>query len=481
MFVAKRLYLMNRRNLLQLFGVSGAAALAGCGDGSNVDTESSADNQSSSKASEQIVIRDIEWNWGDDGLYQVTIAVGNKGERPVRLDRIGFRIESDDTDFNTSRSLDTTLSPGTADKIAISSSLSVKVKKLRTLIGTATVETDIGTVSESFPYDPDLPALLTFNSVILNWDGNTITDATFGVGNRGDLLTSVQTSATANGKEVASTPTERIYPSGGQSLTVSDPESLQPANSGEHAELKFTADSPAGQVVGIISQQITDADLSIDSMSSGWANGRFVELSATLSIGADTNFSPSVQVTIDDDRIDENKLVKFDKLPANERISNLSFYNEAPSVGRQATEPDPYEIRTGGTHEVVLNLELEDESISAAHSKEFDGLDTSFSDIEALFSSPGNGTGDIELSEVTFTVRNGGDVVLRYDSIEVEIGGTSRSGGLTASEGLLPASSEQERVLLDDNIAVSPGEKELAISLFFEGDVIERTTATVTA
>lgn len=473
---------MNRRNLLQLFGVSGAAALAGCGDSSNVDTESSDDNESSSKTSERIVISGIEWSWDDAGLYQVTIVVGNKGEDPVRLDRIGLALESRDANLNTSRNLNTTLSPGIADKIAISSSPGVKVEKLRTLIGTITVETDIGTVSESFPYDPYLPALLTLNSVSPNWDGNTITDAGFGVGNRGDLLTSVQTSATANGEEVASTPTEEIYPGGGQALTVSDPESLQPANSGEDAELKFTADSPAGQVVGIISQQMTDADLSIDSMSSGWANGRFVELSATLSIGADTNFSPSVQVTVDDDRIDDdNILIEFDELPANERIRNLSFYNEAPSVGRQPVTPDPYEIRTGGTHEVVLNLELEDESISASHSKEFDGLDTSFSDIEASFSGLGNSTDDVELSEVTFTVRNGGDVVLRYDSIEVEIGGTSRSGGLTAGEGLLPASSEQERVLLDDNIAVSPGEKELAISLFFEGDVIERTTTTVTA
>jgi hypothetical protein len=469
---------MNRRNLLQLFGVSGAAALAGCGGSSNVDTESSDDNESSSKISERIVIRDIEWNWGDDGSYQVAMAVVNKGEHPVRLDRIGFTLESPDTDFNTSRSLDTTLSPGTAEPIAISSSPDVKVKKLRTLIGTATVETDIGTVSESFPYDPDLPALLTFQWLSPKWDGNTITETRFNIGNRGDLPTSVQISATAGGEEVASTPTDLIYPGRRRSLVVSDPESLQTVNSGEDAELKFTTDSPAGHAAGIISQQATDADLSIDSMSSGWANGHFVELWATVSTGADTDFTPPVQVTIDDHRIDDDSVSEYN-LPANER-TRLNIYSEAPSIGRQATEPDPYEIRTGGTHEVTLNLELEDESISASHSKEFDGLDTSFSDIEASFSSPGNGTDDVELSEVTFTVRNGGDVVLRYDSIEVEIGGTSRSGGLTTGEGVLPGSSEQERVLLGDNIAVSPGEKELAISLLFEGDVIERTTTTVT-
>ncbi|WP_283401699.1 hypothetical protein [Halorubrum sp. DM2] len=467
---------MNRRNVLQFFGVSSAAALAGCGDSSTVDNESSnGDSESSNVASERIVIRDIEWDWGDDGLDQVTIVVVNKGEYPVQLERAEFTLESPDTDL--SRSLNTTLSPGTADKIAISSSQSIKVENLGTQIGTATVETDIGTVSESFPYDPGLPALLTFVSLRPSWDGNTITDATFRVGNLGELLTSVQISATANGEEVATAPTEKIYPGTGRSLVVSDPESLQTATSGEDAELEFTADSPAGQAAGIISQQITDTDLSVDSMSSGWANGQFVELLATLSVNADTDLSPSAQITIDDNKIKNGSFT----IQANERLEDLPFYDEASSLGRQAIEPDPYEIRTGGTHEVVLNLELEDGSISASHSKEFDGLDTVFSDIEASFSSPGNGTDDVELSEVKFGVRNDGDVVLRYDSIEIGIGDPSRTDELTSSKGLLPGSSEQEHVRLSNGIAVSPGEKELTISLLYKGDEIERTTTTVTA
>jgi len=72
-------------------------------------------------------------------------------------------------------------------------------------------------------------------------------------------------------------------------------------------------------------------------------------------------------------------------------------------------------------------------------------------------------------------------VVLRYDTIEIELAGASRTDGLYSAERLLPGSSQTEYASPSENITVSPGEVDLTISLLLGSDVVASTTTTVTA
>lgn len=83
------------------------------------------------------------------------------------------------------------------------------------------------------------------------------------------------------------------------------------------------------------------------------------------------------------------------------------------------------------------------------------------------------------MSSATFSVRNDGDITLRYDSVEVEIGGASRTDNPYGTQELEPESSSTEYVSVTDSIVVDSGSHDLTIRLLLDGDTVASETTTV--
>lgn len=69
--------------------------------------------------------------------------------------------------------------------------------------------------------------------------------------------------------------------------------------------------------------------------------------------------------------------------------------------------------------------------------------------------------------------------MLRYDSVEVEIGGASRTDNPYGTQELEPGSSSTEYASVTDSIVVDSGSHDLTIRLLLDGDTVASETTTV--
>jgi hypothetical protein len=79
---------------------------------------------------------------------------------------------------------------------------------------------------------------------------------------------------------------------------------------------------------------------------------------------------------------------------------------------------------------------------------------------------------DVELSSVSFSVKNTGEIPISYDEIEVEFGGTTRTDSPYGTNSLQPGAQAPESVYFSDGISVKPGDYEITIRVLNDGDVV---------
>lgn len=409
------------------------------------------------------LLSNIDSSWTYNELEQVTVEIENVGDVPVYVEEALFEI----SDLDPSEWVNTYLDAGESRAIGIDGGIEIDTSG--TTGGSVSVTTAAGPVTGEFSHEL-APASLKFTSIEPNWDGNTLVDVVVTVRNAGDVPTESQATATADGDELDTTPTEQFDPGQSEELTLRSFGTLYEATSGGEAEIDIVVDSPSGSVSETISRDIDGAEISLDTISTGWESGRLVRVSARVSNSGDLEATPSATVLFEDSEIVDETLT----IPADETIT-------FPLIDASSTYDDAYGVWSGGQKEVTVELDQGDGTVSETDTKEFDGLETDFSNIGTTFFSAGYDTDDVELSRVNFNVRNSGDVLLTYDSVEIEFGGASRAEDLYSPKTLLPGSSETEYWSPVDNIVVSPGEEDLAILLLRDGDEVARTTTTVTA
>jgi len=141
---------------------------------------------------------------------------------------------------------------------------------------------------------------------------------------------------------------------------------------------------------------------------------------------------------------------------------------------------DDYAADSGGEYEVTLTLQTEDGPVSATDTVEFDGTDYRIFDVDTVFFDEYDSSNS-ELSSVSFSVENEGDISLRYDSIEFEIDGTSQTDNPYGTRAVEPGSSRIEYLSTSDDVVVDQGSHELTIRLIRDGDTVASETTIVTA
>ncbi|WP_241154902.1 carbohydrate-binding protein [Halorubrum sp. CSM-61] len=134
---------------------------------------------------------------------------------------------------------------------------------------------------------------------------------------------------------------------------------------------------------------------------------------------------------------------------------------------------------SGGEHDVTLTIETDNGPVSATDTVELDGIDSTISEVDTTFYESFDTCG-FELSSVSFSVRNDGDISLQYDSVEIEIAGASRTDDPYGTAEIEPGASTSEYVTISDNIVMDQGSHDLTIRLVLDGDTVASETTTVT-
>ena len=415
-------------------------------------------------------IRDITSTWTYNELDSVIVELENVGDTPAYIGQVEFELEPLDRDYNPSDTVNGYLDAGEALAANIEPVGGVQIDDSGTTEGTVIAETDSEPLTEAFSHEL-APASLTFMSVEPNWDGTSLVDVTARIRNTGDVPTSAQITAIADGNELDTTPTNQIEPGGAQDFLVQDFGTLYEATSGGEAEVNLAVESPAGSISETVTREIAGADVSIDSVSAEWESGQLEEVTAEIGNSGDIDVEAPLTLSVDGTEIVATPIT----VPGGTDPTETIIYDATGSY------EGGYAITSGGSYEVAVEIEVEDGVVSGSDSKEFDGRDVEFSNIQTTFFSAGYETDDVELASVDFSVRNDGDVVLEYDSVKVEFSGASRSEGLYSTRQISPDSSADEYISLSDEITTSPGEVDLTISLLLGGEEVESTSTTVTA
>jgi len=305
-----------------------------------------------------LLISDITSSWSYNELRRVSVDLENAGDVPAYIELAEFELEQFDTDYNPSSIVNGYLNAGDSGSVDIEPVGGAEVEQSGTAEGTVTVETGAEPLTEGFSYELEA-ASLEFTKVDPKWDGNTLVDVTADVQNTGDVPTTAQITATADGEELDTTPTEQIEPGERQEFVAQQFGTLYEATSGGQANIDITVESPAGSITETVTREIAGADVSLDTVSAGWGSGQLVEVYATIGNSGDLEVEAPLTVSVGDEVVRETTAT----LPGGTSATEVLVYDSTGNF------EEGYAITSGGTYEVTVELELEDSTVSASDSK----------------------------------------------------------------------------------------------------------------
>jgi archaellum component FlaF (FlaF/FlaG flagellin family) len=137
-----------------------------------------------------------------------------------------------------------------------------------------------------------------------------------------------------------------------------------------------------------------------------------------------------------------------------------------------------YTVPEGGSYDVTLTLSGQSGwSTSTTQTVEFDGPSGQITGLDTYFIDNYD-TSTADLSSVSFNLQNTGDVVLDYDTIEIEMDGTTVTDS-PISRTLEPGRSTYISPSVD--LTVSEGTQELTVRVLDGSQTVAETTNTVSA
>lgn len=403
----------------------------------------------------------VEPKWSGATLEEVSITITNSGDLPTRVSAGTYSAReqsvSQDSMYEWVEANSTTtltLTSGYQESIQIEepgdASVSVQLE--------TTNDTLTTTFTESFE-GPELE----IDSVEPNWQGGDLASAKVWVQNTGDMPTTANASIEHAGDTLAYSGESSIAPGESTLLEISTFGNIYYAENAGNIELDLIVDGESQHLSTSISHEIEDADVSITSFSTSWVNGQLTDATGKIQNPGEIDGDVRVQLLVDG-----NEVSGWDTVVDAGESETVEFGGYDPL----------YSATSEGTIDVTFELSGADGSDSMKESKTFDGLDTSISNIDATFY--GNYDSDTsDLSSVDFDVQNRGDVVLVYDTIEVEMDGVSTQESMYLESELSPGESTRE--YFSGDLTVDNGEHTVTIRLLNDGDVVGSSKDTVTA
>lgn len=411
----------------------------------------------------ELVISNVDDRWSDNSLKTVAVTVENAGDLPARLEKGTYQIDGNEAEsyvngpIEANESVTVKISPSFGNSNFDEPGL---VK------GTVTVETTAGDLSREFTQDLE-PASLSIQSVLPQWSGNALEQVVVRVRNTGDIPTEANVSVEHNGEEAAGTGVGIIEPGELARFEADSFFSTYEVQSGGEAQFDVYVNSPSGRVSDEFTRDVAGADVSIESVDSTWESGRLTEVRYSVSNEGDVEAEYDATVEVNGETVAESDVTIPPEGVSGQTLAEDSIYSSLD-----------YVADSGGEYEVTVTLDTEDGTVSASDAVEFEGIDYSVSGVDTTFFDQYDSDSS-ELSSVDFSVRNDGDISLRYDSVEIEIAGASRTDDLYGTQELEPGSSSTEYVSLTDSIVVDSGTHDLKIRLLLNGETVATGSTSV--
>lgn len=412
----------------------------------------------------EVKVESVEQDWFKNKLRSVEVRINNTGDLPLRIGEGTYSVKG----YETSTDFYQTVGAGETTTIELKPSYlgEVKITKPGDVDGELTIRTTAGDVTKELPKTFE-PASLSITQINPTWEGSKLVAVEVKVRNTGDVPTTGNATIEHGGDVIAYSGEGQVTPGETVSFTVDPFGFIFEADSGGSFEFETVVNSPSGYVSESFSHEIDAATVSIESMSPTWESGQLTGLTFTASNDGEVAAEYPVRVTVNGETVFEATV----NIPAGDTYEYTAF-----DVASYAAPK--YIAESGGEYKVTVTIETDDGPVSKSDVVEFDGVDSSISSVDATFYEP-YGSDGCEFSQLSFSLRNDGDIPIRFDSIEVSIGGASRTKSMYSENSLLPGESASQYMTFTEGILVDGGTHEVTIRLKRDGETVVRETVTV--
>lgn len=406
----------------------------------------------------------VKAEWSGNTVESVVVTVENSGDLPLGVTNASYSARGQSVD---NVAVNEWVEPDETSTFEVATSFgsSVSIQEPGDVRGSVEVETLNETLTGDFSKSFK-GANLTVTNINDVWDGNTLETVEVTVLNDGDLQT--RANVTVDGVRNSLGPTwnqslgageSRTFELGGLFLNVDT------VNTGGRVEFDVLVDSPDGHVTETVTHNIQPADVTLHSMTPVWQNGRLTDVQFSVSNSGDLRTEFTAEIAVNGEEVYDTGYFLEAGASENAELS-AGYGNDAFAV-----------VTEGGSYEVTLTMRGDEWNVSKSTTTEFEGPSADILSPDSYFiDNYGENTAD--LSTLDFTIRNTGDVLLSYDTVEVQIDGVTKTEEPIVTT-LTPGESTSINMYPD--VTVSEGEHEMTVRVIDGGETVAEFTTTVSA
>lgn len=404
-------------------------------------------------------IVEVEPTWSGATLEEVAVTVENTGDLPTRISSGSYSARAQSVSQD---SMYRWVEPNGTTTVTLSSGYqgAISIEEPGEANVAVRLETSNNTLSTTFTKTFEGPKL-EIDSIEPNWDGADLKSAQVWIENTGDMPTTANASIEHAGETLAYSGPSSIAPGERTQMEIASFLYVYSAEGPGSIELDLIVDGENQHLSDTISHEVEDAKVTINSFSTTWENGRLTDAKGVVENNGEVEGDIRVGLLVDGSEVSGWDIVVSEGDTRTVKFGDWSHI---------------YSVTSGGTVDVTFEVSGPAGSDTKTESKSFEGIDTSISNADSLFI--GNYDSDTsDLSSLDFDVQNRGDVVLTYDTIEVEIDGVSSQESMSFESELAPGESTKE--YYSGDLTVNNGKHTVTIRILNDGEVVGTTQATV--
>ncbi len=409
----------------------------------------------------------VSTDWSENTFKRASIVLNNTGDIPVRIDAVTAQVAGETITSHESE----WLAPGSSTTAHVAPpSDYVTVESSGTLYGKVDVETSEGEVSDGFSKQFE-GGNLTVDEINPVWDGATLKSVKVDVTNDGDLPASANIAVRDNGEELASSTSETVAPGDTVEFTDASFSYVHKYESGGEKDVTVVLNSSSGFSQQTFTNRVEPANISIEPMSTIWDSGTLNEVAFVVKNSGEVPADIDYSLTIAGENIDEGS-ARVDP-SSNETITIESSYLFDGGDGL-------YTADGGEEVSVEVSISTDEQTANSSETKTFGDVDAEINKVDPMFTNQYDSS-KVELTSVDFQVRNTGDITLTYDTVEIEIGGSTRTINPYLDQRIEPGAENLVSEVFTDGIVVEPGEYEMTVRVLDGGEVVFTDKVTITA
>lgn len=398
--------------------------------------------------------------WSQNALQSIVVEIENRGDLPTPIESASVAARGQGVSLDPAYEW---LEPNETTEVNISTSYqsSISITEPGDVRGDVVVETGNSTLNAVFQETFEGPniQIADVNDI---WDANNLESVEIRLENTGDMATEVNSSIRRGGETLEFSGPTLVSAGGYATVEISDFRPMLSIDSPRTVSMEIVADSKYGYQTATAEKEIEPAAVELLSISPNWDGDVLNSVDVKAKNSGDLESEVPATVTANGDEVFEGTV----RIEGDSTETGLL----APLLGSIGT------LVGDGNMTVTVTLEGDQGNGTASSTKEFGERDGEIRDIDPTFTS-NYGENTSSLSSVSFTVRNTGDLPLRYDDVRFQIDGVTGSDAPYSDEVIEIGGSKSVRSY--PYISVSDGTHELTIQLLNEGNVVVEKTTTV--